>query len=166
MNETQLTNQLYSLGVAFLAGEFEFEPVIQTELLIIELAKSREARLRLALIPLFLHRPELSKGVPEVIHKLSPKEAITLKCYYCAAACLQKKYKERLNILFGDQIALPPFFFEELGLLPHGDPQENLHKLAVRQQELTNRSINWLGTYEHAAERLLHHWEKQKAWQI
>ena len=83
-----------------------------------------------------------------------------MRCYYSAAVCLQSKYRSRLLNLFGLQPALPPFFFEELGLDPKGDAQENLQNLALHQQILTCRAINWLGTYEHAALHFLGHQER------
>jgi hypothetical protein len=48
----------------------------------------------------------------------------------------------------------------ELGVLPEKDPNQNLLQLAKRHQVLSEDTINWIGTYEHAAERLIKHMEK------
>ena len=142
----------------------EQDSQIQSTDLIAGLSASNESRLRLALIPLFLQHPEFSEFIPGTIPFLSATASIALRCYYSAAVCLQTKYKSRLMNLFGLQPTLPPHFFEELGLDPKSDAQENLQKLALHQKILTCRLINWLGTYEHAALRFMGHQEREPEW--
>ncbi|HND49419.1 MAG TPA: hypothetical protein PLL95_12720, partial [Anaerolineales bacterium] len=50
------------------------------------------------------------------------------------------------------QSSLPDHFSLELGLVPSTDVNENLQELAKRHKELSGRRVNWLGTYQHAAQ--------------
>jgi hypothetical protein len=164
MNGSSLARALSDLSVEFFLdnqASLEQDGQIQPSDLIGGLAASSESRLRLALIPLFLQHPEFSEFVSDVLPSLSATASITLRCYYSAAVCLQAKYHSRLVNLFGLQPALPTLFFEELRLDPNGDSQKNLQNLAQYQKFLTCRPINWLGTYEHAALRLLGHKERE-----
>jgi hypothetical protein len=77
---------------------------------------------------------------------------------------LQRKYWERLQNIVAPIVLLPPRFFTELALPYPCEPDEGLKLLAVCQGELTRRKINWLGTYEHAAQRFLTHMERRKQW--
>ena len=161
MDEKPLSNQLSALGIQFILSDRISSPFqSKPKQLIYDLVCSNEARLRLSLIALFLQKPDYAQYVNDVYQSLPHEKAIILKYYYSAAVCLQQKYKHRLDELFGEEPNLPPIFFEQLGLVINGDPQENLDLLTAQQREATGRSINWLGTYEHAAKRLLIHKEK------
>ena len=116
------------------------------------LAQSSEARLRLSLIPLFLKHPEYAVRVRAVAKKLDPAARLTLQCYYSAAVWFQQKYQARLNELIGEKISLPDTFSDELGMDASADPDKNLALLAQRHQILSGMHINWLGTYQHAAQ--------------
>ena len=169
MNSLLLTRALSDYRVEFLLdnrASLEKDRKIEPIDLIADLAASSESRLRLALIPLFLQHPEFSEFVSGTLPSLSTTASTTLRCYYSATVCLQAKYKPRLVNLFGLQPTLPPHFFEELGLNPKSDAQENLQKLALHQQILTCRPINWLGTYEHSALRFMGYQEREPEWQI
>jgi len=119
------------------------------------LAESREARLQLSLIPLFLRHPEFAVYVKAVAKKLNPVSQLILKCFYSAAVWLEQKHLSRNK--------LPDLFSKELGILLHPSPEENLHALAQRQRELSESRINWLGTYQHAADIWLKELELQQA---
>jgi hypothetical protein len=148
----QLANALQALGIRFLIGGNEPGSALDRHpaRLIAALAESAEARLRLSLIPLFLEHPEFAAHVRLVCAVLSPSARLTLQCYYSAAVWLQQQY--RIHLPVGRQVSLPDIFSRELGLEPTDDPQENLARLAARQQVLSGASINWLGTYQHAAQ--------------
>jgi len=160
---SQLVSYLNRIGVEFLMSEEDFSEKIidDSKLLIVGLACNHEARLRLALIPLFLQKPEIASILPLIVDDLPVSAQITLQCYYCASFYLQRKFKLRLKKLFGSQPLLPPLFIENLGLQTDGDPEENLKLLAQKHQLLTGRLINWYGTYEHAVQRLLVNKEKE-----
>jgi hypothetical protein len=150
----QLANALHTLGVNFImsAGSGNESLHKQPTLLIAALAKSEEARLRLSLIPLFLEHPEFAAHVHATAKELDPPARLTLQCYYSAAIWLGQKYRTRLNSLIGEKAPLPDHFSSELGVQVTNDPEANLKLLAERHQELGGAQVNWLGTYQHAAQ--------------
>ncbi len=155
-SEDQLVSELWALDVRFILGSpTGSPPAIPPVHLIGALAKSHEARLQLSLIPLFLRHPEFAVHVSAAVKELNPTAQLILKCFYSAAVWLEKKYLSRKE--------LPDLFSEELGLTPTTDPNENLRALAKRHQELSGSQVNWLGTYEHAADVWLKQLELQKA---
>jgi hypothetical protein len=153
----QLTNALRMLGVKFVLGRQNKGEALheQPARLIAALAESREARLRLSLIPLFLEHPEFATHVRKASEGLAPSARLTLQCYYSAAIWLGQKYLPHKK-------ATPDLFSEELGLTLTDDAEENLCALAKRHQELSGAHINWLGTYQHAAQVWLMGLELQK----
>jgi len=155
-SEDQLVSELWARDVRFILGSSSgLPPVIPPVHLIAALAESHEARLQLSLIPLFLRHPEFFVHASAAAQKLNPAPQLILKCFYSAAVWLEKKYLS--------QKELPNLFSEELGLTPTTDPDENLRALAKRHQELSGSQVNWLGTYEHAADIWLKELELQKA---
>jgi hypothetical protein len=164
ISEDQLVSELWARDVRFLIGHpFSSTPVFTPEKLISLLAQSVNARVRLSLIPLFLRHPEFSAEAEKADRFLTPQlSQNVLRFYYTAAVFLQMKYQERLHKIFGGQNQLPDLFSSKLGVLPEKDPSHNLFQLAKRHQILSEHTINWLGTYEHAAERLIKHMEKFK----
>ena len=146
----QLANALHTLGVKFIMGGHEDESHLgrQPVRLLAALAESKESRLRLALIPLFLEHPEFAGHVRMVAKKLDTAARLTLQCYYTAAVWLGKQYQPHKKLL-------PDYFSKELNLSPTDNPAENLRALAKRHQELSGTRVNWLGTYRHAAQRWL-----------
>lgn len=143
----QLTGALNLLGVRFLMGEQSTDQTLhkQPARLLAALAQSSEARLRLALIPLLLEHPEFSAYAWAAADLLPPPARLTLQCYYTAAFCLQR-------ILAAPGKPLPDLFSGELNLNLGDNPEENLSALAKRHRELSGAPINWLGTYQHAAQ--------------
>jgi hypothetical protein len=143
----QLVSALRALDVNFMMGGQERDESLrkQPARLIAALAENEESRFRLSLIPLFLEHPEFAARVRAVAKKLNPSARLTLQCYYSAAVWLQKKYQSR-------GASLPDHFSKELGLHPTEDPDENLRNLAKCHAELSNQQVNWLGTYQHAAQ--------------
>ena len=81
---------------------------------------------------------------------------------YTASVFLQRKYQERLSGIFGTQTQLPDLYSSKLGVSLDVNPDTSLANLSKRHQALSGQFINWLGTYEHAAERLIKHMEKFK----
>jgi hypothetical protein len=151
----QLANALHTLGVNFIRGGKDDETLRNhPSRLIAELAQSDEARLRLALIPLFLEHPEYASRVRAVVKKLAPAAQLTLQCYYSAAAWLAKKHQ--LDIL------LPDHFSKDLSLTPGDDADESLRALAQRHAELSGSYVNWLATYQHAEQVWRKGFERRK----
>lgn len=137
----QLTNALHALGVNFIMGGKNTDESLQKQpaRLIAGLAQSREARLRLSLIPLFLEHPEYATHVRTVAKKLDPPARLTLQCDYSAAVWLKNTQTAH---------PLPDLFFKDLNLNPVDDPEENLRALAKRHKALSGSFTNWLGTYQ------------------
>ncbi|HXQ35333.1 MAG TPA: hypothetical protein VN843_15050 [Anaerolineales bacterium] len=77
--------------------------------------------------------------------KLKRASRLTLQCYYSAAVWLAQKYQ-------GRNVFLPDYFSKELNLQPIADAEENLRELAKRHRVLSGTRVNWLGTYQHAAQ--------------
>lgn len=161
---SQLVKALDLLGIPFLRGAAETKKEIKPEILLATLANSPEARLRLALIPLFLTHPEFSTYTISALQQLPPTSALTLRCYYTAAYWLQKKYRIRLVACFGVIQPLPDLFGTELGLSNAATPDEALHALAQQQQIRSGRVLNWFGSYEHAIKSWLRFLEQEVQW--
>ncbi len=159
-----MVSALHSLGVNFLFGDTNASVLLhkQPNQLIVALAKSREARLRLSLIPLFLEHPEFSKHARKIAQGLSESAQVTLQCYYTAAVLLQRKHVAELDLLVGKKQSLPDLFSQKLGLLMTTDPEQDLQTLAKRHEFLSGMRINWLGTYQHALQVWMRGLEIQK----
>ena len=142
----QLANALCVLNVKFLFGDNTNDASLhkQPARLIAALAESDEARLRLALIALFLQHPEFSKHVREAAKKLHTPARTTLQCYYSAAVFLAQIYQ--------GSTSLPDYFSSDIQLKTTDDPRGNLGALADRHRQLGGEAVNWLGTYQHAAQ--------------
>lgn len=167
ITSADLARALDILDVPFIAGGSDSTTlqIPQPAVLMASLAASDEARLRLALIPLLLRHPEFALQARAALRQMTPAVLTGFKCYYTAAVLLQQKYQERLNALVGDTEPLPDLFSAELGVLGCSNPDDGLSALADRQKTLTGRLINWRGTYEHGAQRLLRTLEGRKQWQ-
>lgn len=157
LTNEQMTNALYSLGVRFLlGGKPDPAPPLPAQL-IAALAESPEARLRLALIPLFLEHPEWAVHASRVAARLAPPARLTLQCYYTAAVDFARLYRPHIVPLKGEILSLPDLFSDELGLpgTEESDPAFHLQALAQRHQLMTGQRVNWLGTYHHAVQTWL-----------
>ncbi len=130
--------------------------------LLVSLVEYGEARLRSALIPLLLCHPEFAQEATSAAGRLSVSDRSAFICFYTAAALLQRKYASRLATLGIDSRQLPHHFSADLGLPDGSDPDQALRRLAAHHRALSGKAINWLGTYEHAAERWLTHMEHRR----
>jgi hypothetical protein len=166
-NET-LAATLDQLGVYFVSGDSkdQMEEILSPDELLCGLASNSEARMRLALIPLFLKNAQYVVYVSESLNRLAPDQQNILRCYYTAAQLLQEKYSSHLNTLFGSSPPLPDLFEEVLGLDKTKSADERLKELARQQARLSGKSLNWYGTYEHAYDRLIKHTKKRTQWQL
>jgi hypothetical protein len=168
MAGADLAQTLAALDVPFIAGASgqRMAAPPQPAVLLASLAASDEARLRLALIPLLLRRPELAHHADAALRLMAPQARTCCKCYYTAALLLQEIHRERLKTLVGRLDMLPDLFSGELEVPWRTDPSDALRILARRQRDLTGRSINWLGTYEHGANQLLQALERWQQWKV
>jgi hypothetical protein len=166
LTSAELAAELASLGIAFvensIADKLPISP--RPELFLAGLASSTEARLRMALIPLFLARPEFIRSVPDAVHTLSGQARITLMCYYTAAMLLQQKYSQNLTTLGISIMAMPDLFSHELALPQKGEADVILKQLGDRQAALSGRPLNWYGTYEQAVRRFMRRLHQERMW--
>jgi len=169
MNEEQLADELVSalntLGVHFLAGgETGGASLLSPAQLLVALAGQTDARLRLAIVPLLLCRPDLARAVPEATMQLTEPALTTLKLFYTAAVLLQQEYAAKLRDLLGRWEPLPDLFSKELKVPSAGSPEARLKRLGERHRTLSGLAANWIGTYRHGAERLIRRLEWEAQW--
>lgn len=164
ISDDQLVAELWARDVRFLMGRsLGLTPLLAPATLIASLAQSENARVRLSLIPLFLRHPEFSGEAEKADQLLSPQtRQLTLRFFYTAAVLLQRKYWERIIEISGEHLPLPDLFSSALGIALDAAPDPALWQLAERHKILSGQSINWIGTYEHAAEVWLKQMELQR----
>src|SRR5438045_7934381 len=87
----RLVVELERLGLRYLSRDPLPEPIapLAPAELIYNLASSPEARLQVALVPLFLWRPDYAAGALTAADRLSSRARVMLQCCYSAAAALQ-----------------------------------------------------------------------------
>ena len=157
--EEEVVAQLERLGIRYLSrlSKSSAQKDYRPAKLIADIVKQPSARVRSALISLFLTKPDYSAYVPEALKHANETEARTLKFFYTAAVFLQQKYR------ISSTSALPDAYSKELGI-EGVDPDQKLISLGERHQQASGRSINWYGTYENAAKHLFRQWELEKLW--
>lgn len=163
-----LAAELVRLGIPWVTTSETERPQLPLapERLLAALASSDEARLRLALIPLCLARPDYGQSVVAAAGLLTGLARITLISYYTATLYLQKKYARQLARIGIEHESLPDYFGSELDLPHVNNPDTMLRLLAKRQAEMSDRHLNWYGTYEHAAKRFLSRSELEITWAV
>jgi hypothetical protein len=164
--DDHLVTELARLGVLFLRTRATQEdtPPLAPATLLAGLATSADARVRLALIPLLLARPDFAESLPDALPGLSAAAQVVLRCYATAAVVLQAQHVPRLHALVGAQPRLRDWFSVELDAPLIGSPDEQLARLATRQRQLSGRSLNWVGTYRHGVESFLRFMEQEQQW--
>jgi hypothetical protein len=163
LTNTMLATTLERLGVHFIAGQSDLASEIAESpvALLRGLASSDESRMRLALIPLFLRRPECALHVEAALSGLPHQAQHFLRCYYTAAQLLQQKYYQTLVELFGNLAILPALFKDALNWAVTGSPDGRLQQLGQVQAHLTGKPLN----YKHAYTRLVQHSRRRLQWQ-
>ncbi|MBS3750484.1 MAG: hypothetical protein KGY39_03155 [Anaerolineales bacterium] len=154
----RLVHKLHNLGLhAFpeTSSLIPAEKEISAEQLLVGLAEHEDARMRRMLLPLFLYRPELSELVPDVLCGLNASGQVTLKLFYTAAVFLQQVHEDQLKERVPHWCMLPDYFSAELDVSAKENPIERLELLGKRHRNLTGKTANWLGSYQHAANRLI-----------
>ncbi len=162
----EIVTELNRLDVTFLVGgrapsdTQAADPV----LLLASMASSDEGRVRLAIIPLMLRRPELLTHVAEAAKQLEGQALGFLMCYYTAAVLMQKKYEEGLNELELLSMSLPDMFSSQLGIPTSDEPDSQLAQLNRVQSAQVGSYYNWIGAYEHAASTFMRLHENKTRW--
>ena len=163
----QLISELHALGLHFVIANqsLSISRRLAPATLLAGLAQQTDGRMEMALIALFLYQPTFAEAVHEALEKLDETSQVNLKLFYTAAMLLQQIHAERLRPLCTWQ-PLPDLFSFELGIAQSGEPKMRLRQLAKRHRALSGWAVNWLGTYQYAAKRLITRLEKESAWRI
>ena len=165
LSADRLASELARLGLPFLRADVvPGEDIVPPADLLTGLAASSEARLRLAIIPLLLWRPDYAEAALTASRRLTERPRLVLHCYYTAAVLLQQRYTIRLRALGAPSTPLPDLFSRRLRLKPAANPDDGLVALAQKQTRLTGEPLNWLGTYDHGASTFLSSLEHQIRW--
>lgn len=122
--------------------------VLDQASLIGRLAGSTDARLREALMPLFLRHPEAAEHTPGLVQRLTPAAADTLRHFYTAAVYLQRFWLSTLRMHLGAFPLLPDYFGQSHYHLPPPDEkfgEAGLRSLARLYGAATG--MDWLSVY-------------------
>jgi hypothetical protein len=152
-----LVAALRERGVDYLApADARSGPPMDDPTLIASLAAHTDARLRQALIALFLLRPQLAPLVPGLRGELNPRAAQELSAYYMAAMYLQAMWRTRLGHYLKSFAELPDYFSEELGLPKANDlyGKAGLYDLAEWHAHHSSYRFNHLSAYQGVADLL------------
>ena len=171
VTDDELVTELNARGVCFLSGgdSVRPQPLLSTIELLVGLAQSSDARVRMAIIPFMLVYPALAYEAENATTILHGSAKTTLMLHYTVALLLQKKYRKRLESLLGTGKFLPNLFATELQIVIAEDLEYCLRLLEERQCAMQGYHTNCVGAYEHAVERIIKRleceaqWQKQKA---
>jgi hypothetical protein len=165
--EEHLVAELENLGIRYLSRRtaFRAEQVRLPVELLADLIRQPTARVREAVIAVLLAYPEYAEAVPEALCRLAPPEQATLRYFYTASVLLQQMYASQLQAIALDRWQrLPDLFSADLGVETVGEPRERLAKLGKTHRRRTRSAVNWAGTYENVARKLVRSWELELQW--
>lgn len=165
--EERLVAELELLGIRYLSRQTDYRAakVRPPAILLADLMRQPSARVRASAIAVLLSHPEYGASTPAALERLRPQEQVTLRLFYTAAVFLQQEYASQLQpFLAGRWQWLPDLFSAELGLPVAGTPREKLGALSREHRQWTQATVNWLGTYEDVARRLLRRRELEAQW--
>lgn len=164
VSDDTLVENLLRRGVPFLSGGDPSAPELGDAALLAGLATSRDARVRSGIIALLLTHPAAASALDEALDRVPHPAAHTLVHFYTAATWLQQLHEPVLRGLLPHWIALPHRFDHSLGI-DASSPMAALRQLAARQASTDLAGVNWLGTYQHAADRVIRRLSQELAWQ-
>ena len=113
-------------GVSYLVpGDADTDEVLKSPLrLLSALLRQPDARLKLAIVPLFLRQPALAENVST----LAAPQSLELQTLYMSAVYLQRNWRSRLSIYLDDMTLLPDLFSRQMNLPP---PEERFGKTGL-----------------------------------
>ena len=117
-------------GISYLApSDGDLDEALSSPVpLLTALLRQTDARLQLAIVPLFLRHPTLAESVPALASRLDPSLSLDLQTLYMAAVYLQRHWQSRLGIYLEDMALLPDLFSRQLNLPP---PEERFGKTGL-----------------------------------
>jgi hypothetical protein len=154
-----LVGRLRELGIRFLApsdadaGELSNLPAPE---LIARLVVHSDARLRLALVPLFILHSDWVPHVQSAVEHLIEPARSELQAFYTAAVYLQRLWRTRLGFYLGDFPLLSDLYSSVLGLPPADERygKAGLHALAAWHASRSPGPFNWLASYNRIMDKL------------
>ncbi len=166
--EEQVVAELARLGVSYLSRmtKHDIPWTYSPDELLRRVVCQPSSRVRVALISLFLARPEYSRYAIKALVGLNPEESLRFRAFYTAAVILQVKYARDLEAIHrGHRHKLPDLFSNDLGLAIDSS-HDRLEELGHIHARLSGVDFNWAGTYENAAYLLLKRWEVEEKWKM
>jgi hypothetical protein len=163
---TQLIDNMNRIGVHFLVDESYSEstnPLSPAELMA-GLVVQSDARLRLALVAVLLQHSDYAKDAHQALALMDKPHKLIFKLYYTAAYYLQNVYANQLQDVLNPYDGLPDYYSEELKIEKNNSATDQLKQLAERHKEITGLPLNWYGTYNSAAQRVITRLKKERAW--
>ena len=117
-------------GVSYLVpSDADTDEVLKSPVrLLSALLRQPDARLKLAIVPLFLRQPALAESVPALAARLDAPQSLELQTLYMAAVYLQRNWRSRLSIYLDDMTLLPDLFSRQMNLPP---PEERFGKTGL-----------------------------------
>ncbi|PKO21515.1 MAG: hypothetical protein CVU38_14385 [Chloroflexi bacterium HGW-Chloroflexi-1] len=133
--------------------------------LLADLMRQPSARVREAVIAVLLAHPVYAQAVPAALAQLSAPEQLALRFFYSASVLLQRQYADVLRPHVAERWQwLPDLYSQELGIATQGTPQERLGRLGAAHRAYTRSAINWTGTYDNVARKLVRRWSLEHRW--
>ena len=124
-----LVAELRRRGITFLApSDARSTRNLSDGELIRAILEQSDSRLHLALMTLFLHRPNSAQEVLALVNCVDPLQALTLQTLYTAAVYLQRLWQTRLRLHRGPFSLLPDLFSSQLNL---PSPDERFGKVGL-----------------------------------
>jgi len=166
-SEDRIVAELERLNIRYLSRQggdtgSQMRPPAQ---LLADLMRQPSARVREAVIAVLLAHPAFAQAIPAALTQLSPSEQSALRFFYCAAMLLQRQYVDALRPHLAERWEwLPDLFSQELGLGTQGTPQERLRRLGAVHRIQSRATVNWTGTYDNVARKLVRRWNLERRW--
>lgn len=167
VDEEATVAELELLGIRYLSRQTRERAVRvrPPDALIADLVRQPSARVRGALIALFLARPEYASATSAALSHLSSSQQWDLQVLYTAAVLLQQEHADALRQhLTRNWCWLPDLYSREIGAPVEGTPRQRLIMLGERHRNHTRKAVNWVGTYENIVQHLLRSRRLEAAW--
>jgi hypothetical protein len=165
--EDRIVSELERLGIRYLSredGDAASEPR-PPAILLADLMRQPSARVREAAIAVLLLHPAYAQAVPGALAQLRPSEQLALRFYFTASVLLQREHADLLRPHVTEPWRwLPDLFSLELGVPGEGAPRERLERLGAAHRARSGSVVNWTGTYENVARKLIRRCEVEQQW--
>ena len=165
--EDSIVAQLEQLDIRYLSNQSS-DAGVQARppaTLLADMMRQPSARVREAVIAVLLAHPAYAQAVPAALSQLSAPEQLALRFFYSASVLLQRQYADVLRPYVAERWQwLPDLFSQELGVTTPGAPQECLVRLGAAHRAHTQSAVNWTGTYDNVARKLLRRWNLEHRW--